>query len=120
LRDWQGYRTWTALQTAPTLSKWISEAWKRLKWRLEYKSSGAFVKYSYNHSADRLSISLSGSYEYVQLSLPIPGNYTPGDLKFGGKKKKYIMASINQSNYLIADADVQGDCEIILDLRKKR
>ncbi|MEZ4998797.1 MAG: hypothetical protein R2758_15520 [Bacteroidales bacterium] len=64
-------------------------------------------------------MNLSGSYEYIQLSLPVPGNYTAGDLMICGKKKKYIMATINQSNYLIADADVKGDCEIVLSLKKK-
>ncbi len=87
--------------------------------KIDYKSSGAYVKYAYSHTRDQLIINLSGSYEYIQLSLPVPGNYTAGDLMIGGKKKKYIMASFNQSSYLIADADVKGECEIILDLRKK-
>jgi hypothetical protein len=87
--------------------------------KIDYKSSCAFVRYEYEQTADKLVIKLTGSYEYVQLSLPVPGNYVAGDLTFSGRKKKYIMASINQSNYLIADADVKGECEIILNLKKK-
>ena len=48
------------------------------------------MKYLYSHTADKLTIKLTGSYEYIQLSLPIPGNYVAGDLTIGGKKKKYI------------------------------
>jgi len=99
--------------------KWITAGVEKAEVKIDYKSSGAFVRYAYEHTADKLVIKLTGSYEYVQLSLPVPANYVPGDLTFGGKKKKYIMASINQSNYLIADADVTGECEIILGLKKK-
>jgi hypothetical protein len=99
--------------------KWITAGVEKAEVKIDYKSSGAYVKYAYHHTADQMIINLEGSCEYVQLSLPVPGNYIAGDLKFGGKKKKYIMASINQSNYLIADADVKGECEIILNLRKK-
>ncbi len=99
--------------------KWLSAGVEKADVKIDYKSSGAYVKYAYSHTRDQLIINLSGSYEYIQLSLPVPGNYTAGDLMIGGKKKKYIMASFNQSSYLIADADVKGECEIILDLRKK-
>jgi len=99
--------------------KWISAGVEKAEVKIDYKSSGAFVKYAYSHTHDKLIINLAGSYDYIQLSLPVPGNYAAGDLMIGGKKKKYIMASINQSSYLIADADVKGECEIILELRKK-
>jgi hypothetical protein len=99
--------------------KWITAGVEKAEVKIDYRSSGAYVRYEYEHSAEKLVIKLTGSYEYVQLSLPVPVNYIAGDLKFDGKKKKYIMASINQSNYLIADADVTGPCEIILDLKKK-
>jgi len=87
--------------------------------KIDYKSSGAFVKYLYSQTADKLTINLTGSFEYLQFSLPVPANYEAGDLTIGGKNKKYIMATINQSNYLIADADVSGECEVVLKLRKK-
>jgi hypothetical protein len=99
--------------------KWITAGVEKAEVKIDYKSSGAFVKYVYSHTADRLTINLTGSYEYIQLSLPVPGNYVAGDLMIGGKKKKYIMATINQGNYLVADADVSGECEIVLKLRKK-
>lgn len=99
--------------------KWLSAGVDKAEVKIDYKSSGAYVRYDYSHTHDKLTINLSGSYKYIQLSLPVPGNYTAGDLMIGGKKKKYIMASFNQGNYLIADADVNGDCEIILDLRKR-
>jgi hypothetical protein len=99
--------------------RWITAGVEKAEVKIDYRSSGAYVRYEYEHSAEKLVIKLTGSYEYVQLSLPVPVNYVAGDLKFDGRKKKYIMASINQSNYLIADADVTGPCEIILDLKKK-
>ena len=54
-------------------------------------------------------------------SCPCPclANYIAGDLLIGGKKKKYLLSSINKSKYLTADADVSGECEIILKLKKK-
>jgi hypothetical protein len=99
--------------------KWLSAGVEKAEVKIDYKSSGAYVRYDYIHTHDQLTINLSGSYAYIQLSLPVPENYTVGDLMIGGKKKKYIMASFNQGNYLIADADIKGDCEIILDLRKR-
>ncbi|MDD3736879.1 MAG: hypothetical protein PHO11_06875, partial [Bacteroidales bacterium] len=99
--------------------KWIAAGIEKAEVMADYKSSGAFVRYTWNNKGDQVSISLEGSYEYIQLSLPVPGNYIPGELRLNGKKKKYIMASINQSNYLIADADVKGQCEIALTLKKK-
>jgi hypothetical protein len=99
--------------------KWIAAGIEKAEVKIDYKSSGAFVKYEYSHTADRLTLNLSGSYEYVQFSLPLPMNYDAGDLTVGGKKKKYIIATINQSNYLIADADIKGEFEVILKLQKK-
>ena len=99
--------------------KWIAAGIEKAEVKIDYKSSGAFVKYEYSHTADRLTLNLSGSYEYVQFSLPVPMNYEAGDLTIGGKKKKYIIATINQSNYLIADADIKGEFEVILKLQKK-
>ena len=99
--------------------KWISAGIEKAEVKIDYKSSGAFVKYDYNHTADRVTLNLSGSYEYIQFSLPVPRNYEVGDLTVGGKKKKYIIATINKSNYLIADADIKGDCEVVLKLQKK-
>jgi hypothetical protein len=66
-----------------------------------------------------MTIKLSGSYEYVQLSLPVPVNYIAGDLLIAGKKKKYLLSGINKSTYVTSDADISGDCEIILKLKRK-
>jgi hypothetical protein len=55
--------------------KWIAAGVEKAEVKIDYKSSGAFVKYLYSHTADRLTIKLTGSYEYIQLSLPVPGNW---------------------------------------------
>jgi hypothetical protein len=98
--------------------RWEAAAVEKADVNITYKSSGASVSYKYNRTADGISIRLKGDYEYIQLSLLIPANSIPGELLIGGKKRKFIMASINSSNYLTADADVKGDCEIILKLNK--
>jgi hypothetical protein len=49
----------------------------------------------------------------------VPVNYVAGDLLIGGKKKKYLTSSINNSTYVTSDADVSGECEIILKLKRK-
>jgi hypothetical protein len=99
--------------------KWIAAGIEKAEVKIDYKSSGAFVKYAYSQTADRVALNLSGSYEYIQFSLLVPSNYEAGELTVKGKKKKYIIATINQSNYLIADADIKGECEVVLKLKKK-
>lgn len=99
--------------------KWITAGVEKAEVKIDYKSSGAYVKYDYHHTTDSVILNLSGSYEYIQFSLPVPSNYEAGDLTIKGKKKKYIIATINQSNYLIADVDIKGDCEVVLKLNKK-
>jgi hypothetical protein len=86
---------------------------------VDYSSSGAYVKYSFSHNSDTVTLNLEGSYEYVQLSLPVPEGYEAEDLSIAGRKKKYITATINRSNYLIADADIKGKCEVVMKLRRK-
>lgn len=98
--------------------KWLNAGVENAEVMIDYKSSGAFVKYLYSYAGDKLKISLSGSYNYIQLSLPVPAGYTSGDLLIDGVKRKYIRATINQSHYLIADDQVSGDSEIELTLRK--
>jgi hypothetical protein len=98
--------------------RWEAAAVENADVNITYKSSGASVSYKYHRTADGISIRLKGDYEYIQLSLLIPANSIPGELHIGGKKRKFIMASINSSNYLTADADVKGDCEINLKLNK--
>ncbi len=98
--------------------RWEAAGIENAEIKIEYKSSGAFVSYQYTRTNDQINISLSGSYEYIQLSLLVPENASAGDLMIGGKKRKYILASINKSNYVTADADVYGSCEITLKLKK--
>jgi hypothetical protein len=86
---------------------------------VDYSSSGAFVKYSFSRDADTVTLKLDGSYEYIQLSLPVPEGYVAEDLTIAGRKKKYITAAINRSSYLIADADIKGKCEVVMKLRRK-
>jgi hypothetical protein len=49
----------------------------------------------------------------------VPDNYVAGDLMIRGKKKKYLASCINNSNYVNSDADVNGECEVILKLKRK-
>jgi hypothetical protein len=99
--------------------RWTAAGIEKAEVSVDYKSSGAFVKYIYSQTAEKMTIKLSGSFEYIQLSLPVPVNYVAGDLLIGGKKKKYLSSSINKSTYVTSDADVSGDCEIILKLKRK-
>jgi hypothetical protein len=99
--------------------KWAAAGIEKAEVNVDYKSSGAFVKYGYSQTADKLTIRLSGSFEYIQLSLPVPDNYVAGDLMIRGKKKKYLASCINNSNYVNSDADVNGECEVILKLKRK-
>jgi hypothetical protein len=99
--------------------KWAAAGIEKAEVSVDYKSSGAFVKYVYSQTADKLAIRLSGSFEYIQLSLPVPDNYVAGDLMIRGKKKKYLASCINNSNYVNSDADVNGECEVILKLKRK-
>ena len=98
--------------------KWIFAGVEDAEVKVGYKSSGASVGYHYRYTGERLTLSLAGSPEYVQISLPVPGGFIAGNLTIDGKRKKYILASINKTNYLIADADIKGGCEIALDLKK--
>jgi hypothetical protein len=99
--------------------RWSAAGIEKAEVKVDYKSSGAYVKYIYSQTADKMTIKLSGSYEYVQLSLPVPVNYIAGDLLIAGKKKKYLLSGINKSTYVTSDADISGDCEIILKLKRK-
>ena len=99
--------------------RWTAAGIEKAEVSVDYKSSGAFVKYIYSQTAEKITIKLSGSFEYIQLSLPVPVNYVAGDLMIGGKKKKYLTSSINKSTYVTSDADVSGECEIILKLKRK-
>jgi hypothetical protein len=99
--------------------RWTAAGIEKAEVNVDYKSSGAYVKYIYSQTAEKMTIKLSGSYEYIQLSLPVPVNYVAGDLLIGGKKKKYLSSSINRSTYVTSDADVSGECEIILKLKRK-
>jgi hypothetical protein len=51
--------------------------------------------------------------------LPVPDNYVVGNLTVNGKDRKYLTAVINNSPYLIVDADAPGECEVTLMLEKK-
>ena len=99
--------------------KWTAAGIEKAEVNVDYKSSGAFVKYLYSQTADRISIKLSGSYEQIQLALSLPGNCVAGDLMIGGKKKKYTESVINKSTFINADADVKGECEVTLKLKCK-
>jgi len=99
--------------------KWSAAGIEKAEANIDYKSSGAFVKYAYSQAADKISLKLSGSYEQIQLSLLLPGNFVAGDLLIGGKKKKYTSSVVNKSTFINADADVKGECEIILKLKSK-
>jgi hypothetical protein len=100
--------------------RWTAAGIEKADAEIGYRSSGAFVRYEYTQSADKMTIRLSGSYEYIQLSLPVPENHIAGDLLINGKERKYLLASINSSTYITADADVSGDCEVILKLERKK
>ena len=100
--------------------RWTAAGIEKAEAEIGYKSSGASVRYEYKQSADKMTIRLSGSYEYIQLSLPVPENHIAGDLLINGKERKYLIASINSSTYITADADVSGDCEVILKLERKK
>jgi len=99
--------------------KWSAAGIEKAEANIDYKSSGAFVKYAYSQTADKISLKLSGSFEQIQLSLLLPGNFVAGDLLIGGKKKKYTSSVVNKSTFINADADVKGECEIILKLKSK-
>ena len=99
--------------------KWTAAGIEKAEVNVDYKSSGAFVKYAYSQTADKISIRVSGSFEQIQLALPLPGNYLAGDLMIGRKKKKYTVSVINKSTFINADADVKGECEIIFKLKSK-
>ncbi|HWR74542.1 MAG TPA: hypothetical protein VN276_02835 [Bacteroidales bacterium] len=99
--------------------RWSAAGIEKAEVNVDYKSSGAYVKYIYSQTAEKMTIKLSGSYEYIQLSLPVPVNYIAGDLLIGGKKKKYLLSGINKSTYVTTDADISGECEIILKLKRK-
>jgi hypothetical protein len=99
--------------------RWTAAGIEKAEVNVDYKSSGAFVKYIYSQTPEKMTIKLSGSFEYIQMSLPVPVNYVAGDLLIGGKKKKYLSSSINKSTYVTSDADVSGECEIILKLKRK-
>ena len=99
--------------------KWTAAGIEKAEVNVDYKSSGAFVKYAYSQTADRISIRLSGSFEHIHFALPLPGNYLAGDLMIGRKKKKYTVSVINKSTFINADADVKGECEIIFKLKRK-
>lgn len=99
--------------------RWEATGIEEAEVSIGYKSSGASVSYSYSRKPDKISMNLKGDYDYIQLSLLLPARSHPGDLMIGGKKRKYILASINNSIYVTADADVRGDCEIVLKLNKQ-
>jgi len=99
--------------------KWIIAGVEKAEVCIDYKSSGARVKYEYRQTSDKLVISMNGSFEYLQLSLPVPENYIAGELEVNRKKRKYLTAVINKSPYLIVDADAAGECEVTLMLKKK-
>lgn len=99
--------------------RWTAAGVEKAEVMVDYSSSGAFVKYSFSRSSDTVTLILEGSYEYIQLSLPVPEGYVAEDLTIAGRKKKYITATINRSSYLIADADIKGKCEVVMKLRRK-
>jgi len=99
--------------------KWIMAGVEKAEVCVDYKCSGARVKYEYNQMPGKLVIKMNGSFEYLQLSLPLPDNYVAGNLTVSGKDRKYLTAVINNRPYLIVDADAPGECEVTLMLEKK-
>lgn len=99
--------------------RWSFAGVEKSEVKISYKASGAFVKYQYQLTGDRMTIKLDGSYDYIQLSLPVPENHVAGDLLINGKKRNYLSASINDSTYITADSDIIGECEIVLRLERK-